>query len=288
MRLVKEKLKRYGKSLFSELKKDRVTGLAAQQAYYYMLALFPMLILLIAIVPYLNIDPQKAIDVINQILPEESAQLLRDNVVKLVSERNGGLLTFGIIGTIWSASNGMNAFMKAINVAYDIKETRSFLKSRLVSILLTLGLILVFVVALLLPVFGNVILNLIQMIIPIPEPYDIIFQVIRWITGIVVMVAVLTGLYRIAPNKHYPFTHVLPGAIFATIVWQLISLGFSLYVSNFSNYSATYGSLGGVIVLMLWLFLTGLALVLGGEINAIYHRDKMGEKQIDQKISANG
>lgn len=288
MRLVKEKMKRYGKSLFGELKKDRVTGLAAQQAYYYMLALFPLLILLIAIVPYLNIDQQKAIDVINQMLPEESAQLLRDNVVKLVSERNGGLLTFGIIGTIWSASNGMNAFMKAINVAYDIKETRSFLKARLVSILLTLGLILAFVVALLLPVFGNVILNMIQTIIPIPEPYDIIFQVIRWITGIAVMVAVLTGLYRIAPNKHYPFTHVFPGAIFATIVWQLISLGFSLYVSNFSNYSATYGSLGGVIVLMLWLFLTGLALVLGGEINAIYHRDKMGEKQIDQKISANG
>ncbi|MDQ0411893.1 membrane protein [Mesobacillus stamsii] len=285
---MKEKMKRYGKSLFGELKKDRVTGLAAQQAYYYMLALFPLLILLIAIVPYLNIDQQKAIDVINQMLPEESAQLLRDNVVKLVSERNGGLLTFGIIGTIWSASNGMNAFMKAINVAYDIKETRSFLKARLVSILLTLGLILAFVVALLLPVFGNVILNMIQTIIPIPEPYDIIFQVIRWITGIAVMVIVLTGLYRIAPNKHYPFTHVLPGAIFATIVWQLISLGFSFYVSNFSNYSATYGSLGGVIVLMLWLFLTGLALVLGGEINAIYHRDKMGEKQIVQKISVNG
>lgn len=276
--------------MLGELKKDRATGLAAQQAYYYMLALFPMLILLIAIVPYLNIDPQKAINVINQLLPEESAQLLRDNVVKLVSERNGGLLTFGIIGTIWSASNGMNAFMKAMNIAYDVEETRSFIKARLVSILLTIGLILAFIVALLLPVFGNVILDTVQTIIPIPEPYDIIFNVIRWVIGIAVMVAVLTGLYRIAPNKHYPFKHVLPGAIFATIVWQLISLGFSFYVSNFGNYSATYGSLGGVIVLMLWLFLTGLALVLGGEINAIYHRDKTGEVPIDveQRASANG
>lgn len=287
---MKEKFKHYGKSLLGELKKDRATGLAAQQAYYYMLALFPMMILLIAIVPYLNIDPQKAINVVNQLLPEESAQLLRDNVVKLVSERNGGLLTFGIIGTIWSASNGMNAFMKAMNIAYDVKETRSFIKARLVSIFLTIGLILAFVIALLLPVFGNVIMETIQTIIPIPEPYDIIFNVIRWVIGIVVMVAVLTGLYRIAPNKHYPFKHVLPGAIFATIVWQLISLGFSFYVSNFGNYSATYGSLGGVIVLMLWLFLTGLALVLGGEINAIYHRDKTGEEAIDeeQTASANG
>jgi membrane protein len=286
VRLVKEKFKHYGKSLLGELKKDRATGLAAQQAYYYMLALFPMMILLIAIVPYLNIDPQKAINVVNQLLPEESAQLLRDNVVKLVSERNGGLLTFGIIGTIWSASNGMNAFMKAMNIAYDVKETRSFIKARLVSIFLTIGLILAFVIALLLPVFGNVILETIQTIIPIPEPYDIIFNVIRWVIGIVVMVAVLTGLYRIAPNKHYPFKHVLPGAIFATIVWQLISLGFSFYVSNFGNYSATYGSLGGVIVLMLWLFLTGLALVLGGEINAIYHRDKTGEEAIDEEQTA--
>ncbi|MCM3121945.1 MULTISPECIES: YihY/virulence factor BrkB family protein [unclassified Mesobacillus] len=287
---MKDKFKHYGKSLLGELKKDRATGLAAQQAYYYMLALFPMMILLIAIVPYLNIDPQKAINVVNQLLPEESAQLLRDNVVKLVSERNGGLLTFGIIGTIWSASNGMNAFMKAMNIAYDVKETRSFIKARLVSIFLTIGLILAFVIALLLPVFGNVILETIQTIIPIPEPYDIIFNVIRWVIGIVVMVAVLTGLYRIAPNKHYPFKHVLPGAIFATIVWQLISLGFSFYVSNFGNYSATYGSLGGVIVLMLWLFLTGLALVLGGEINAIYHREKTGEEAIDEEhtASANG
>ncbi|MEW8986670.1 MAG: YihY/virulence factor BrkB family protein [Bacillus sp. (in: firmicutes)] len=279
---MKKKLKFYGKSLIGELKKDRATGLAAQQAYYYMLALFPLLILLIAIVPYLNIDPQKAINVVDTLLPSQSAELLRDNVVKLVSERNGGLLTFGIIGTIWSASNGMNAFIRAMNIAFDVEETRSFIKARLVSIMLTFGLILAFIVALLLPVFGKVILDTVQSVIHIPEPYDIVFNIVRWIVAIVVMSAVLAGLYRVAPNKHYPFKHVIPGAIFATIVWQLISLGFSFYVSNFGNYSATYGSIGGVIVLMLWLFLTGLALVLGGEINAIYHRDKTGEEAVEE------
>ncbi|WP_264192531.1 YihY/virulence factor BrkB family protein [Mesobacillus subterraneus] len=279
---MKNKLKYYGKSLMGELKKDRATGLAAQQAYYYMLALFPLLILLIAIVPYLNIEPQKAMNVVNSLLPSQSAELLRDNVVKLVSERNGGLLTFGIIGTIWSASNGMNAFIRAMNIAFDVEETRSFIKARLISIMLTFGLILAFVVALLLPVFGKVILDTVESIIQIPEPYDIVFNIVRWIIAIVVMSAVLAGLYRLAPNKHYPFKHVIPGAIFATIVWQLISLGFSFYVSNFGNYSATYGSIGGVIVLMLWLFLTGLALVLGGEINAIYHRDKTGEEQVEE------
>ncbi|MBT2639578.1 MULTISPECIES: YihY/virulence factor BrkB family protein [unclassified Bacillus (in: firmicutes)] len=283
---MKEKLKHYGKSLLGELKKDRATGLAAQQAYYYMLALFPLLILMIAIVPYLNIDPQKAINVVNTLLPSQSAELLRDNVVKLVSERNGGLLTFGIIGTLWSASSGMNAFIKAMNIAFDVKETRSFIKARLVSIMLTFGLILAFVVALLLPVFGKVILDAVESIVHIPEPFDIVFNIVRWVVAIVVMAAVLAGLYRVAPNKHYPFKHVIPGAIFATIVWQLISLGFSFYVSNFGNYSATYGSIGGVIVLMLWLFLTGLALVLGGEINAIYHRDKTGEEPVEEHAAS--
>lgn len=283
---MKERIKYYAKSLLGELKKDRATGLAAQQAYYYMLALFPLLILLIAIVPYLNIDPQKAINVVNQLLPSQSAELLRDNVVKLVSDRNGGLLTFGIIGTIWSASNGMNAFIKAMNIAFDVKETRSFIKARLLSIMLTIGLILAFVVALLLPVFGSVILDTVESIIKIPEPFDIVFNIVRWLVAIIVMAAVLAGLYRVAPNKHYPFKHVIPGAIFATVVWQLISLGFSFYVSNFGNYSATYGSIGGVIVLMLWLFLTGLALVLGGEINALYHRDKTGEEPIEEHAAS--
>jgi membrane protein len=282
--ILKEKVIRYGKSLLGELKEDRATGLAAQQAYYYMLALFPMLILLIAIVPYLNIDPNKAINVVNKLLPSESAKMLKDNVVNLVSERNGGLLTFGIIGTIWSASNGMNAFMKAMNIAFDVEETRSFVKARLVSIMLTIGLIIAFVVALLLPVFGEVLIETIQSIIYIPSQFEIMFRIVRWIIAFVVMVAVLAALYRIAPNKHYPFKHVIPGAIFATVVWQLISLGFSFYVSNFGNYSATYGSLGGVIILMLWLFLTGLALVLGGEINAIYNREKTGE-EIEQKTA---
>jgi membrane protein len=146
---------------------------------------------------------------------------------------------------------------------------------------LTIGLIIAFVVALLLPVFGKVLLDTVQSIIPIPESLEIVFRIVRWIIAFAVMVAVLATLYRVAPNKHYPFKYVIPGAIFATIVWQLISLGFSFYVSNFGNYSATYGSLGGVIILMLWLFLTGLALVLGGEINAIYHREKIGEETIE-------
>jgi membrane protein len=276
---MKDKLLRYGKKIFREFQNDQATGLAAQQAYYYMLAIFPMLILLVAIVPYLNIQPETALQFVDNALPPETAELLRDNVLRIISDRNGGLLTFGIIGTIWSASNGMNAFIRAMNTAFDVEETRSFIKARLVSILLTFGLILAIVVALVLPVFGRVLLDFLTSFLPISGGMEILIAIMRWVIAFAVIISVLAVLYRVAPNKKYPWKHVLPGAIFATIMWQLISLGFSFYVSHFGNYSATYGSIGGVIVLMLWLFLTGLALVIGGEINAVYHHERDRERK---------
>ncbi len=261
------------KKLITEIKKDNATGLAAEQAYYYMLSLFPMLILLLSIIPYLSIDTNDAISVLESVMPGETADIFKENVVQFINNPNGGLLTIGILGTIWSASNGMNAFMRAMNEAYNVKETRSFIKVRGLSILLTIGLIVTLVMALILPVFGGVILKgLVSW--GLPASFGAFLSVLRWIIGITITIAVLSMLYRLAPNKKFPLAHVWPGAVAATLLWQLTSLGFSFYVSNFGNYSATYGSLGGVIVLMLWLFLTGLILVVGGEINAIYHRDR--------------
>ncbi|MCG7312591.1 YihY/virulence factor BrkB family protein [Priestia flexa] len=261
------------KKLITEIKEDNATGLAAEQAYYYMLSLFPMLILLLSIIPYLSLDANDAIKVLETAMPAETADIFKENVVQFINNPNGGLLTIGILGTIWSASNGMNAFMRAMNEAYNVKETRSFIKVRGLSILLTIGLILTLVIALILPVFGGVILKALVSW-GLPTSFGTFLSVLRWIVAITIMIAVLSMLYRLAPNKKFPFAHVWPGAVAATLLWQLTSLGFSFYVSNFGNYSATYGSLGGVIVLMLWLFLTGLILVIGGEINAIYHQDR--------------
>lgn len=280
------KVIQFGKKLGKEFKKDRATGLAAEQAYYYMLSIFPLLILLISIVPYLSLDPQKALTYLQSVMPSDSFSVIEDNVIDIITKPNGGLLTFGIIGTLWSASNGMQAFIRAMNDAFDVKESRSFIKSRLVSIGLTLGLLAAFIVAMVLPVFGKVIMNFIGNFINISDGMQILINVLRWAVAFVIMVTVLAILYKVAPNKHFPFKQVLPGAIAATVMWQIISFGLSFYVSNFGNYSATYGSLGGVIVLMLWFFLTGLALVIGGEISALYHRDstfKPGSGKKDDK-----
>lgn len=251
---------KFSKELIKEIKEDRVTGLAAEQAYYYLLALFPLLILLLSILPYLNIDIQTALDTIKTFMPTETMEVIEKNIINILSERNGGLLTFGFLGTIWSASNGMNAFIHSMNIAYDVEETRNFLKARFISIMLTLGLVVAFIVMLGLPVFGKVIIDILQQVIPIPEEMQILFSLLRWIIAVAVISLVLTFLYRFAPNKSFPIKHVIPGAVTATVLWLGISLGFSFYVSNFANYSSTYGSLGGVIILMLWLYLSGLML----------------------------
>ncbi|RRN69453.1 YihY/virulence factor BrkB family protein [Peribacillus simplex] len=275
---------KFSKELIKEIKEDRVTGLAAEQAYYYLLALFPLLILLLSILPYLNIDIQTALDTIKTFMPAKTMEVIEKNIINILSERNGGLLTFGFLGTIWSASNGMNAFIHSMNIAYDVEETRNFLKARFISIMLTLGLVVAFIVMLGLPVFGKVIIDILQQVIPIPEEMQILFSLLRWVIAVAVISLVLTFLYRFAPNKSFPIKHVIPGAVTATVLWLGISLGFSFYVSNFANYSSTYGSLGGVIILMLWLYLSGLIFVIGGEINAILHRQNSIPKKQSRTI----
>ena len=275
---------KFSRNLIKEIKEDRVTGLAAEQAYYYLLALFPLLILLLSLLPYLNIDNQTALDTIKTFMPAETMDVIEKNIINILSERNGGLLTFGFLGTIWSASNGMNAFIHSMNIAYDVEETRNFIKARLISIILTLGLVVAFIVMLGLPVFGKVIIDLVQQVIPIPEETQILFSLLRWVIAVVVISLVLAFLYRFAPNKSFPIKHVIPGAVTATVLWLGISLGFSFYVSNFANYSSTYGSLGGVIILMLWLYLSGLIFVIGGEINAILHRQNSIPKKPSRTI----
>ncbi len=269
-----KKKQSYMKEVISEFQKDNIPILGAAQAYHYLLAIVPLLILLLSILPYLQIDPDQAMSFMKKILPGETADIFKENIVSIVDKPKGGLLTVGIIGTLWSASNGMNAFIQSSNIAYNVKETRSFIKVRLLSILLTLGMIISIVVALVLPIFGGVLTNMLDSAFQLPNQTVILFQVLRWVISIVVMAAILLALYHFAPNKTFPFSHIVPGALITAALWQVISLAFSFYVSNFGNYSATYGSLGGLIVLMLWFFLTGIILMLGAEINVVHHRRK--------------
>lgn len=268
------KLKKFGKTLGNKLNEDNTTLLAAALSYYFLLAIFPLLIVGFAIIPYFNISPDEALNFFATILPAEIANLFEENIISLIETPRGGLLTAGIIGALWSASNGINAFIKSSNEAFDVEETRSFIVVRLISLGLTIGLIISVLVAILLPVLGSVLVNLITSLTGISTGMGALLHVLRWVISIIVLTTFIMLLYRFAPNKNLPFKHIIPGALLASLLWQIISFGFSIYVSNFGNYSATYGTLGGVIILMIWFYLTGIILMLGASITVLYHRHK--------------
>lgn len=278
-------LKNVAKRFMTKFQEDKVPLLAAAQAYYYLLSIVPLLIVCFALIPYFNINPNDAISFIGDTIPDEMASILEENIVSLVETPRGGLLTIGIIGALWSASNAINALIKSANEAYDVEETRSFIIVRLLALGLTLGMIIALVVAILLPVFGSIILDFLQSHIGFSSAFALLFQILRWVLSLVLLTAFLMILYRFAPNKKMPLKHVLPGALTASILWQIISLGFSYYVSNFGSYSATYGSLGGIIILMVWFFLTGIILMIGAIINVLYHEDHRQHDSVQKKAS---
>ncbi|WP_087975101.1 YihY/virulence factor BrkB family protein [Oceanobacillus rekensis] len=278
-------IKKFSKGFMERFKEDNVTLLAAALAYYFLLAVFPLLIVAFAIIPYFNISTEEAMGFITSVVPGELASVFQDNIVNLVETPRGGLLTVGIIGALWSASNGINAFIKASNEAYDVEEERSFIVIRLIAFGLTIAMILAVVVAILLPVFGNVILGFITSFLGIGSQMTILLHILRYVISILIITVLLMMLYRFAPNKKIPFKHIIPGALTASILWQVISFGFSIYISNFGNYSATYGSLGGIIILMIWFFLTGIILMIGAIINVMYHKKELRENTELHKAS---
>ncbi|WP_096155681.1 YihY/virulence factor BrkB family protein [Bacillus sp. FJAT-45066] len=269
-----KKIISYGKAMIKEFSNDDVPLLAAAQAYYYILSFVPMIVLIFAILPYLNINPTQAMEVIESVMPSATVEVFEEQIISILTEPNGGLLTVGIIGTIWSASNGMNAFITAQNVAYNVKDNRSFIKKRLLSIGLTFGIIIALLVALVLPVFGDLLITTIGSLVYMTNEVEMMVRVLRWVVSLIIIVTIISALYHFAPNIKLPFKTAIPGAVFATVAWQLTSLGFSYYISNFANYSETYGSLGGVFMLMLWFYLIGIILVVGAELNAILYRKK--------------
>lgn len=266
----------FTKEFYEQVKKDPIQDWAATLAFYFMLSIFPFLIFILSLLPYLPIDTEQIYHFVHDYAPPELAELFTVTVLEVIAEPKGGLLSFGILATIWTASNGINALIRALNRAHNIDETRSFIKLRSMSIFLTLGVVILFFATLLLPIFGNVILSSIDQIFALPDQTFLNLNRLRWIIGVVIMTAILMLIYMIAPNRKLAYRDVLFGALLATVSWQLISFGFSIYVANFNNYTATYGSLGGVIILMFWFYLSGLILVVGGEINATLYNLKKG------------
>ena len=257
------------KELIKRFTEDEVGGLSAELGYFFLLSLFPFLIFLVTLIGYLPISQVDVLNFIREYAPGETMDMIENNLNAILGTHNGKLLSFGIIATVWSASNGINAVVRAFNRAYDVKESRSFFVARGISILLTFAMVFVIIVALLLPVFGKQIGIFVFSSFGLSDAFLDIWNAARWIVSALILFIVFTFLYFIAPNKRLKIRGVISGAFFATFGWMFVSLAFSYYVSSFGNYTATYGSLGGIIVLMIWFYLSGMIIIVGGEINAI-------------------
>ncbi|MBJ8031271.1 YihY/virulence factor BrkB family protein [Bacillus cereus group sp. N21] len=261
----------FGKDLYDRTMRDDVAGLAAQLAYFFLLAIFPGLVFLITLLGFIPIQTEDVLSLLEAYVPEDAMNLIEVNVDKVVNEQNGGLLSFGLLSTLWFASNGVNAVMNAFNRAYDVKETRSFIATRALSIVLTLAMIFMIVFALIVPVFGQVIGAAVFKALGLSESFSFVWSIIRLVASFLVLFALFSFLYTFAPDRKLKRREVISGALFATVGWILVSYSFAYYVDKFANYANTYGGLGGIIILMLWFYLTAWVILLGGEINGLLH-----------------
>ncbi len=253
---------------WAEGKTDNISLLAAGMAYYAFLAIFPALIA--AVLLYgLFADPAQIANQINSLgsaVPEEVRQLITEQLTMASGSGKAGLgAVVAILLALFSASGGVGNMMTAINTAYDEEETRGFLKKRAIALALTLGALVFF----LLVVTLVAVLPAVLQVFGTSGIVFFLIQVVRWVLIVVVISVALAVLYRVAPDRDAPkmrWTSV--GAAIATILWVVASVGFSLYVANFGSYAKTYGAIAGIVILLLWLFITSYAILLGAEINA--------------------
>lgn len=259
----------YIKRLMKKLTKHDVFGLAAQLSYFFLLSLFPLLLFIMTLIGFLPIDEKAMLDMVSMVAPEQTMDFINSNISMLLHQQNSGLLSFSIIATLWSASNGVNALTKAMNRAYEVEENRTFIVSRLIALVLTLAMIAVIVLAILLPILGKMIGMYLFSLFGLSGDFIKVWNLLRWMMTSIVFFIVFLAFYRMAPNTRIHLRDTVGGAIFTTVCWQLVSLVFSYYVSTIGNYTATYGSLGAVIILMIWFYISGVIMIIGGIINAM-------------------
>lgn len=268
----------FSKELYKRVIDGDYFGLSAQLAYFFLLSLFPLLLFSITLLGYLPLDEEILLNLLGSVVPAETMDFISSNLADIVNNQNTGLLSFSIIGTLWSASNGVNAIRRALNRAYNVEEDRSFFIARLVAILMTVSMIGVIVIAILLQVLGRSIGIYLFSLFGLTEDFIQIWDALRWSISSLVFFIVFLFVYKFTPNHKIYFKEAAVGAVFSTLCWQLVSYGFSFYVDTLGNYSATYGSLGAIIILMIWFYISGFIIILGGVINAIREDFRRGKE----------
>ena len=260
-----------GRRLWRESREDELFGRAAQLSYYALLALFPALIFLTALMGLFSVQNYmpELMSYLQNVLPADALSMVRRFLIQITEGSGANILSLGALGALWASSSGVTAIMDALNVVYDVKEdSRPFWRSRLTAIVLTLALAGFVILALTLVLYGSTIGSWIADFVGLGSAFAWTWNTLQWPVILALMLLVVDAVYYVCPDIEQEWRWITPGSVFAVFMWVVVSLGFKAYVDNFGDYNKVYGSIAGVIVLMLWLYWSGMVLLLGGEINA--------------------
>jgi membrane protein len=257
-------------NVYDDINKNHTLAFAASLSYYFVLSLFPALVALAAVVGYLPIPDLwgKTLDLFSHFVPPDGMGLVRTVLSDVITPNKGKLLSFGLLGTIWASSSGFAAMIEALNVAYDVPETRPYWKTRLLAIGLTFAIGTIMVLAVVVMILGPDFGAWVARHAHVTWTFAKVWPILRWATTIAFIVAAIEGLYFLGPNVKQKFYCSLPGACLAVGGWIGLSYLLGIYFQKFANFNKTYGTLGAAIALMVWFYWTGFMILLGGEVNS--------------------
>jgi membrane protein len=263
-----------------EVRADNCLGLAAQLAYYFFLALFPALLFLVAVISFMPVTGllDAITGMLARVAPREVLLIVQEQLLKIANDKSTGLLTLGMLGTIWSCSSGMTAIVDTLNQAYDIQESRPWWKVRLLAVGLTIALAIFIVGSLALVLVGPTMAEKVAVWAHMGPAFTWAWKILQWPVVFALVTLAIAMIYYFAPDAQQDWVYITPGSILATTLWLIISLAFKFYIATFTSYTATYGLIGGAIVLMLWFYVSALAVLVGAELNAeIEHASPYGK-----------
>lgn len=266
--------------------RDDAQGLASQLAYYFFLALFPALLCLLAIASFFPLQDftGQVVRSLGRVAPADVIEIIRQQMANIGQQNHGGLLTIGLLGALWSSSSAMVAVMGAMNKTYEITEARPWWRVRVTAIVLTVALTLLVVISFTLVVVGPQLADAVAHHFAFGAVFVWSWQILQWPIAFALVVVGIGIVYYFAPDAERMWVWLTPGTLVATILWLVGSLVFRWYAVNYASYEATYGAIGGVILLLLWFYLSGLVIVIGAEINAEIEHASAWAKAPGEKV----
>ena len=268
------------KRTVKETNDDDCLGLAAQLAYYFFLALFPGVLFVLALASFFPLTNliDDVVRTLRPIAPPDVLAFLEEQLLRISNSDNGGIMTIGFLGAVWSSSAAVTAIVSSLNRAYDIEEGRPWWKVRLTAIGLTVALAVMVLSSFTLIVIGPTLAERVAASIGLGPVFVWTWTILQWPVAFLLVSTALGLVYYFAPDAEQDWVWITPGALIGTLLWVVVSVAFKFYVANFGNYNETYGAVGGVIILLLWFYLSGLAVLVGAEMNAeIEHASPHGK-----------